>query len=372
MSKQNPKVVITGGGTGGHIFPAISIANALKEIRPDIEILFVGATGGMEMTVVPKHGYEIKGVTISGIMRRLTFKNILKNLAFPFKLMKSLSQARGILKSFQPDVVVGVGGYASGPVGRAAAKLGIALVVTEQNALPGKTNKWLAPHAKSILLGLEGAAKYFEKYADKTRVTGNPVRASLKAGDRSKGIAHYGLDPDKPIVLSLGGSLGARAMNDAWEAQCDKLLAADIQLVWQSGKRYYEALKPRVKEHPGLRLVPFIEDMANAYAMADVVVSRAGASTISELILLNKVSILMPSPNVAEDHQTKNAMSLAEKNASVMVKDVEATEKLVPTVLEILKDENKFKSLQAGIQATEKHDSAMEMANEVMKWINEK
>ena len=371
MSKAKPRLLVTGGGTGGHIFPAISIANAFQELRPDAEILFVGANGGMEMTVVPKHGYEIKGVTISGIMRRLTLRNILKNLAFPFKLMKSLSQARGILKEFKPDVVVGVGGYASGPVGRAAAKMGIPLVVTEQNALPGKTNKWLAPHAKAILLGLEGAAKYFQQYADKTRVTGNPVRASLKEGVREKGIAHYRLDASKPIVLSLGGSLGARAMNDAWEAKCEALLDAGIQLVWQCGKRYYEELKPRVKEHPGLRLVAFIEDMGNAYAMADVIVSRAGASTISELILLNKVSILMPSPNVAEDHQTKNALSLAEKNASVMVRDAEASEKLVPTVLEILKDENKFKSLQAGIEATEKHDSAMEMAREVLKWIKE-
>lgn len=371
MSKAIPRILVTGGGTGGHIFPAISIANAVKELHPNAEILFVGASGGMEMTVVPKHGYKIEGVTISGIMRKLSLQNILKNLAFPFKLMKSLSQARGILKRFKPDVVVGVGGYASGPVGRAAARLGIPLVVTEQNALPGKTNKWLAPHAKAILLGLDGALKYFEKYADKTRVTGNPVRASLLQGKREDGLKAYGLDPAKPVVLSLGGSLGARAMNEAWEADAAALLDADIQLVWQCGKRYYEQLQPRVKEHPGLRLVPFIEDMASAYAMADVVVTRAGASTISELILLNKVSILMPSPNVAEDHQTKNAMSIVAQNAAVMVKDVEASEKLVPAVLDILKNEDKFKSLQAGIRATEKHDSALEIARELMKWTKE-
>jgi len=365
------KVIITGGGTGGHIFPAISIANELKRLRPDIELLFVGANGGMEMTVVPKHGYTIEGVTISGIMRRLTFRNILKNLAFPFKLFASLQQARKIVKDFQPDAVVGVGGYASGPVGRAAAKLGVPLIVTEQNALPGKTNQWLAPHAKAILCGLEGAVKHFEKYADKTRVTENPVRGSLKTGEREKAIKHYRFNPNKPIVLSLGGSLGARAVNKAWEEGVQKLLAADIQILWQCGKRYYEELKPRIRQHPGLKLAPFIEDMGGAYAMADLVVTRAGASTISELIMLNKVAVLMPSPNVAEDHQTKNAQSLVDKNAAVMVKDVDALEQLVPTVIEVLGDKNRFHNLQRGIQAIEKHDSANEIALEVLKWAEE-
>lgn len=367
MSKQ--RVIVTGGGTGGHIFPAISIANELKLLRPDMEILFVGAEGGMEMRVVPQYGYKIKGVTISGIMRRLTLKNILKNLTFPFKLLKSLSQARKIVKEFKPQAVVGVGGYASGPMGRAAAKLGVPLVVTEQNAFPGKANKWLAPHAAVILVGLEAAVKHFDQYKDKCWCTGNPVRKTLLEGTREKGLDLYGLDPSKPVVLSLGGSLGAGAMNTAWEAHCEKLLDQGIQLIWQCGKRYYESLKPRIKEHPGLRLVPFIEDMANSYAAADLVVTRAGASTISELIMLEKVSILMPSPNVAEDHQTKNARSLVDVNAAAMVKDVDAEANLVDTVIGILKNEDKRKQLQAGIEAVEKHDSANEIAMEVLKLI---
>lgn len=368
---SNGKVIVTGGGTGGHIFPAISIANELKRLRPDIEILFVGANGGMEMTVVPKHGYRIKGVTITGIMRRLTFRNILKNLAFPFKLYSSLQKARKIVKEFQPDAVVGVGGYASGPVGRAAAKLGVPLIVTEQNALPGKTNQWLAPHAKAILLGLEGASKHFEKYADKTRVTGNPVRSSLKKGDRDKAIKYHRFNPNKPIILSLGGSLGAKAVNSAWEEGVQKLLNADVQILWQCGKRYYDELKPRIRQHPGLKLVPFIEDMASAYAMADLVVTRAGASTISELIMLDKVAILMPSPNVAEDHQTKNAMSLVDKSAALMVKDVDAKAELVTTAIGTLKDKVKYAALQRGIQKIAKHDSANEIALEVLKWVDQ-
>lgn len=367
MSKQ--KVIVTGGGTGGHIFPAISIAAELKRLRPDMEILFVGAEGGMEMRVVPEYGYTIKGVTISGLARKITVKNIIKNLKFPFKLLKSLSQSRKIIREFQPQAVVGVGGYASGPVGRSAGKMKIPLVVTEQNAFPGKTNKWLAPHAAVILVGLEDAIKHFPNHQDKTRCTGNPVRKNLLEGTREKGIELYGLDPSKPIVLSLGGSLGAGAMNKAWEEKHEMLLESGIQLIWQCGKRFYETLKPRIKEHPGLRLVPFIKDMANTYAAADLVVTRAGASTISELILLNKVSILMPSPNVAEDHQTKNAMSLVRVDAAAMVKDAEADEKLVQTVIEILNTTENREKLQKGIEAVEKHDSANEIAMEVLKLI---
>ncbi len=367
MNKQ--KVIITGGGTGGHIFPAISIASELQRLRPELEILFVGAEGGMEMRVVPQYGYKIIGVPISGIMRKLTFKNIVRNLSFPFKLMRSIRQARKIVKEFQPQAVVGVGGYASGPTGRVAAKLGIPLVVTEQNAFPGKVNRWLAPHATVILVGLEDALKHFTKYKDKAWCTGNPVRQSLLEGNREKGIQHYGLDPAKPVVLSLGGSLGAGALNNAWEANCGQLLDKGVQLIWQCGKRYFESLKSRVKEHPGLRLIPFIENMPDTYAVADLVVSRAGASTISELILLGKISILLPSPNVAEDHQTKNARSLADAQAAVMLKDADAKEQLVSTVIQILTNEEKQRQLQAGINAIEKHDSANEIALEVLKLI---
>lgn len=365
MSKR---VIITGGGTGGHIFPAVSIANELKEQLPNIEILFVGATGGMEMTVVPRYGYEIEGVKISGIARRMTLKNILKNLAFPFKLLRSLNQAGRIIRRFKPDVVVGVGGYASGPVGRVASRKGIPVVLCEQNAYPGMVNKWLAPRAARILLGNEAAAKYFDKA--KSKVTGNPVRATLLTGTRAKGLELYGFDAGKKTILSVGGSLGAGTLNNAWEQGLQEFLQQDIQLIWQCGKRYYEALKDRVPQHPNLRLQPFIEDMANTYAVADLVVSRAGGSTISELILLNKPGILVPSPNVAEDHQTKNALSLSNRDAAVLVKDVDASKDLVKVATEILTNEEKLAALQSGIENIEKHDAAKEIVAEIRALMN--
>jgi UDP-N-acetylglucosamine--N-acetylmuramyl-(pentapeptide) pyrophosphoryl-undecaprenol N-acetylglucosamine transferase len=364
MSKR---VIITGGGTGGHIFPAISIANALKKMDPTIEILFVGAEGGMEMRVVPQYGYKIEGVKISGLMRSFSLKNILKNMALPFKLIGSLMKSGRIIRDFKPQVVVGVGGYASGPVGRAAAKRGIPVVLCEQNAYPGITNKILAQKAARILLGNEAAQQYFDK--TKSKVTGNPVRETLLNGDRVKGLAAFNLDGSRPVVLSLGGSLGAGTLNAAWEAGWRQLADTGIQLVWQCGKRYYDALKERLPEHTNLRLAPFIEDMASAYAAADLVVTRAGGSTISELILLNKPAILIPSPNVAEDHQTKNARSLTDRGAAILVKDVEAKEKLAGTVMDILQHQDKLNALLTGIVAVEKHDSAKEIATEILSQI---
>lgn len=364
MSKR---VIITGGGTGGHIFPAISIANELKRIDQGIEILFVGAEGGMEMRVVPQYGFPIKGVKISGLMRKLTPANILKNLLLPFKLVASLMTSRGIIRDFKPDVVVGVGGYASGPLGRAAASKGVPVVLCEQNAYPGVTNKLLAGKAARILLGNEAAQQYFDK--SKSRVTGNPVRATVLNGDRGKGLAAFGLDPSRPVVLSLGGSLGAGTLNDAWEAGWKKLADAGIQLVWQCGKRYHEALAARLPKHPDLHLAPFIEDMASIYAAADLVVTRAGGSTISELILLEKPSILVPSPNVAEDHQTKNARSLTDRGAAILVPDAEAQHRLAEAVLDILLNPEKMQALQRAIAAVEKHDSAHEIATEILSLI---
>lgn len=363
------RVIITGGGTGGHIFPAISIASELKRIDPAIEILFVGAEGGMEMRVVPQYGFKIEGVKISGIMRSLTPKNILKNLVLPFKLLGSLLKSGRIIREFRPQVVVGVGGYASGPVGRAAAKRGIPVVLCEQNAYPGITNKLLAGKAARILLGNEAAQQYFDKA--KSKVTGNPVRDVLRSGDRNKGLAALNLDGSRPVVLSLGGSLGAGTLNAAWEAGWKQLADKGIQLVWQCGKRFHEDLKARVPEHPNLRLLPFIEDMASAYAAADLIVTRAGGSTISELILLNKPAILIPSPNVAEDHQTKNARSLTDRGAALLVKDVEAATELPKVVLDTLQHPEKLKALQAGIAAVEKHDSAHEIATEILSLIKE-
>jgi UDP-N-acetylglucosamine--N-acetylmuramyl-(pentapeptide) pyrophosphoryl-undecaprenol N-acetylglucosamine transferase len=360
------KVILTGGGTGGHIFPAISIANALRKADPSMEVLFVGANGGMEMTVVPQYGYTIQGVTISGIARSFSLQSILKNLAFPFKLWKSMRDSAGIIAAFKPDAVVGVGGYASGPVGRVAARKGIPLVLCEQNAYPGITNKWLAPKAARILLGNEAAAQYFADYKAKLKVTGNPVRETLLTGTREAGLQLLGLRPDRPVVLSLGGSLGAGTLNAALEKGLQAFIEHDIQLVWQCGKRYHADLAARLPKHPNVHLMPFIQDMANAYAAADLVLSRAGGSTISELILLNKPSVLVPSPNVAEDHQTKNAKSLVDRGAARLVKDVDAPERLATTAIELLAHPEQLAALRAGIASVEKHDSANEIAHEIL------
>lgn len=359
------RIIISGGGTGGHIFPAISIAAELKKRDPGTEILFVGAKGGMEMTLVPKHRYKIKGVWISGIARNMTLKNIWKNMGVPFKLMVSIMQSRKIIKHFKPDLVVGVGGYASGPLGRAATGKGIPLVINEQNAYPGITNKILAKKAKIILLGNQAAEKYFPGL--NTKVTGNPVRASLLTGSRSQGIKRMGLNPNKKVVLALGGSLGAASINNALEKSLQEFVKNDIQLVWQCGRRYHEELKQRIPSNLLFRLMPFIDDMANTYAAADLIVSRAGASTISELILLNKPAIIVPSPNVAEDHQTKNALSLVDMRAALMIPDAEVGEKLVNECIGLLKSEIHLAELQQGIEAVPKHDAAKEIVDEIYR-----
>ncbi|MFM2374985.1 MAG: hypothetical protein RLZZ165_81 [Bacteroidota bacterium] len=364
---MSTRVIITGGGTGGHIFPAISIADELKKRDSTIEILFIGAEGGMEMRIVPQYGYPIQGVSISGLRRSFAPMDILRNLLLPLKILRSLMTARRMISDFKPDVVVGVGGYASAPVGRAAASKGIPVVICEQNAYPGITNRLLAPKAARILLGNGAAQQYFDKA--KCRITGNPVRRALLGGDRNQGLSALHLDGSRPVVLSLGGSLGAGTLNAAWEAGWRQLAEHGIQLVWQCGKHYHDDLKARLPKHENLRLAAFIEDMAGAYAAADLVVSRAGASTISELILLNKPSILVPSPNVAEDHQTKNARSLTERGAAILVQDGEAKAKLAGIVMELLSHPGKLEALQAGIAAVEKHDSGREIATEILSLV---
>ena len=356
------KFIISGGGTGGHIFPAVSIAGELLRRDPQAEILFVGAKGGMEESVVPKYGYRIESVPISGIQRQLNARNILRNLQFPFKLVASLMQSRGIVKRFQPDAVVGVGGFASGPLGRAAASMGVPLFICEQNAYPGLVNKWLAGKARKILLGNADAQKYFD--ASKTVVTGNPIR-SFQLTDRAEAAQTLGLDPAKPILLSLGGSLGAMRINQALQQNLSLITESEVQLCWQCGKRYYERLRAEVPQHPQVKLDAFIDDMAVAYSAADLIISRAGGSTISELIALSKPSVLVPSPNVAEDHQTKNALSLSEKDAAVLVKDSDAIEQLLPTALRILQDDNQLTHLTNHITAMEKHDAAREIVDEI-------
>jgi UDP-N-acetylglucosamine--N-acetylmuramyl-(pentapeptide) pyrophosphoryl-undecaprenol N-acetylglucosamine transferase len=362
-----PKFIISGGGTGGHIFPAVSIAGEILRRDPQAELLFVGAKGGMEETVVPKYGYRIESVPISGIQRQLTAQNIFRNLQFPFKLMRSLAQSRAIIDRFQPDAVVGVGGFASGPLGRAAASQGIPLFLCEQNAYPGLVNRWLAGKARKILLGNADAQSYFD--ASKTVVTGNPIR-SFTLIDRNTAAQQLGLDPAKPILLSLGGSLGALRINQALQQTLHLITEGEVQLVWQCGKRYHERLQAEVPSHPHIKLSAFIDDMALAYAAADLVISRAGGSTISELIALSKPSVLVPSPNVSEDHQTKNALSLSEKQAAVLVKDADAIAHLLPTALAILGDPERLAQLTQRITAFEKHDAAREIVDEIFEALN--
>ena len=368
MSKENKHIIISGGGTGGHVFPAISIANALKEIDSSIEILFVGAQGRMEMKKVPDAGYEIKGLSIMGIQRKMT----LKNLLVPFKLIKSLRRAKRIINDFKPDVVVGVGGYASGPVLRIASKKGIPTLIQEQNSYAGITNRLLAKKAKKICVAYEGMENYFPK--EKIIVTGNPVRKNIipTADKHDEAIKHFGLSPERKTILSIGGSLGAASINNSIIEQLKQFESDDIQLIWQCGKYYYQKANEELEKYilPNVRLMDFINRMDLAYAAADVIISRAGAVSISEVALVQKPAILVPSPNVAEDHQTKNAKSLADKNAAIIINDNEAKEKLITEVLKLIRDENKLAELKQNIEKFAKPDSAKKIAEEIIELTN--
>jgi UDP-N-acetylglucosamine--N-acetylmuramyl-(pentapeptide) pyrophosphoryl-undecaprenol N-acetylglucosamine transferase len=314
---RQPRVIISGGGTGGHIFPAVAIAQEIKARYPEADILFVGAKGRMEMERVPKAGFPIEGLWISGIQRKLT----LKNLIFPLKLISSLWKARQIVSRFKPDAAIGTGGYASGPLLRAAAAKGVPTLIQEQNSFPGITNKWLAPKVNKICVAYDGLERFFPK--EKMVFTGNPVRQGLDKQSLAQKEAkeRLGFDPDKPLILSLGGSLGARAINEALGAWSKDWLLEGIQIYWQAGKGYYPELSKQWKGAENLLLTEFIDDMPLAYAAADLIISRAGAGTISELCLVGKPVILIPSPNVAEDHQTKNALSLSEKRAAILIRE---------------------------------------------------
>lgn len=357
-------LIISGGGTGGHIFPALAIGKEAKRRFPTANVRFAGAVGGMEMDLVPKNGFEIDAIWISGIHRQLNLQNVLRNLLFPLKFFVSLLQAYRLIRKHKPEVVVGVGGYASGPLCRVAGWLGIPYYICEQNAFPGLTNRWLAKKAEKILLGNAAAAQYFQK--EKCVVTGNPMR-NFQLVDSRIAKEKLGLDKDKKMILSLGGSLGARALNEAWLAGLDTLIAADVQLLWQCGKFYHEAMKQQVPAHPNVKLMAFVEDMALAYSAADLIVSRAGASTISELEALEKVAILVPSPNVAEDHQTKNAMSLVEAGAACLVKDADAKTQLAQTALSVLSDSAKLETMKQKLAQISKHDAAKEILSVILK-----
>lgn len=364
--KQNLRIIISGGGTGGHIFPAVSIANAIKELRPDTEILFVGAEGRMEMHRVPAAGYPIKGLPVAGFDR----KNLLKNIPVLIKLFKSQRMAKKIIKDFRPHAAVGVGGYASGPTLKMAGSMKIPTLLQEQNSYAGVTNKLLAKQAKKICVAYEGMERFFEK--DKIILTGNPVRQGLRNQQttREEALRSFNLEPNKRTVLILGGSLGARTINQCLMMNLDKVKSSGIQFIWQTGKIYIDEARTAVAqagELPMLHVTDFISDMATAYSAADLVISRAGAGSISEFCLLQKPVILVPSPNVAEDHQTKNALALVNKNAAIFVKDAEAKEILLDKAIEAVNQPELLKELSKNIAKLAFTDSANVIAKEVIK-----
>lgn len=361
------RIIISGGGTGGHIFPAVSIANAIRELNPQARILFVGAEGRMEMQRVPDAGYEIIGLPIAGFDR----KHLWKNFAVLLKLARSQWKARSIIKSFRPQVAVGVGGYASGPTLKTAGMMGIPTLIQEQNSYAGVTNKLLAQKARKICVAYDGMEKFFP--ADKILMTGNPVRQGLlnHTLSREEAVRSFHLDPKKKTILVLGGSLGARTINNTLTGGLSTIQeSANVQFIWQTGKFYYQEVQEAVKgagAMPNLYVTDFIKDMAAAYAAADLVISRSGAGSISEFCLLHKAVILVPSPNVAEDHQTKNALALVNKQAALYVKDAEAEKKLLPTALETVADDHQLNRLSKNIAKLALPDSATIIAKEVIK-----
>lgn len=361
------RIVISGGGTGGHIFPAISIANAIKALHPEAEILFVGALGRMEMQRVPAAGYKIVGLPICGFDR----KNLLKNIKVLFKIWKSQRMAKKLIEEFKPMAAVGVGGYASGPMLNQAAKMGIPCLIQEQNSYAGVTNKLLAKKAEKICVAYDGMERFFP--AEKIIKTGNPVRQALLNTKMSKAEAAktFGLDPDKKTILLVGGSLGAKTINDSILHHLDLVDQKDIQFIWQTGKYYNKQITEELKGKlpSNLIVTDFISDMGAAYTAADLVISRAGASSISEFCLIGKPVILVPSPNVAEDHQTKNAMALVNKQAAIYVKDSDAPDCLLKQAIKLIKDDDKLKNLSKNILKLALPDSADIIAKEVIKMI---
>lgn len=362
--KRKYRILISGGGTGGHIFPALSIANALKR-RLDAEILFVGAEDRMEMEKVPAAGYEIKGLPVAGFDR----KHLLRNFGVLLKLRKSITMARDIVKEFKPDIAIGVGGYCSGPTLKAAQKAGVPTLLQEQNSYAGVTNKLLARKAEKICVAYEGLERFFP--ADKIVLTGNPVRKDLLSVEYTKEKARekFGLNPKLPTVLVVGGSLGALTLNESLEAGIRRLHDAGIQVIWQTGKYFGDRGANASKGLEGIVVTKFISDMAAAYAAADLVVSRAGAGSISELELLGKPCILVPSPNVAEDHQTKNARALSDRGAAILIPDAEARERLVGDIISLLDDKGKLTSMSAAIREMALPDSDEKIVDEIVKII---
>lgn len=369
-NNEKIKIIISGGGTGGHIFPAISIANALKAINPDVDILFVGAKGRMEMQKVPAAGYTIVGLPIMGFQRKFSIKNIL----VVFKLGRSLLKARHLIKEFNPDVVVGVGGYASGPVLKIAAKNGIPTLIQEQNSYAGVTNRLLAKDARRICVAYDHMSKYFP--VEKIILTGNPVRQDLEdiSGKWQEARTFFKLEPNRKTILVLGGSLGAKTINHSLMDGMYRFTAPDVQVIWQTGSRYYNDIIQQVakKNLSNVKVFDFITRMDLAYAAADLVITRAGACTISELCLVGKPSILVPSPNVAEDHQTKNAKALLDREAARMIKDSDAYEILVGSALTLVRNKTVLNELSRNIQKLALKNSAKKIAEEVLALVADK
>jgi len=368
MSKDSKhiKIIMSGGGTGGHIFPALAIANTMKNKFPEAEILFVGAKGRMEMQKIPAAGYPIKGLWISGINRHQLWKNV----AFPFKLISSIWKARQIIRKFKPDVVIGTGGFASGPLLYVAQKKGIPTFIQEQNSYPGITNKLLAKNARKIYTAYEHVEAYFP--AEKIVQTGNPIRKGLDVQNinKSEALKQFGLHAGKKTILITGGSLGAAPINKAIADSLDKLTESGYQLIWQTGQNHYEKYKKFENEQ--VKVMPFINRMQDAYAAADLIISRAGAGAISELAVVGKPVILVPSPYVAEDHQTKNAQALATKEAAILVPEKDLNQKLIPVIQSVLEDENLANKLSVNIQKMAKPNAAEKIVNDIIQTLKNK
>ena len=367
------RIILSGGGTGGHIYPAVSVAEALKQrFGEEVEILFVGAEGKMEMTLVPNLGYQIKGLNIVGLQRRLAWKN----LALPYYLLRSLNQARRIIKEFKPDVVAGFGGYASAPIVFVAQCMGIPTVIQEQNSYAGLVNKIVGRRAKSVCVAYEGMGRFFDD--DKVVVTGNPLRSAFGKGEvnRAAAFAHYGLQEGMPTILVVGGSLGTRTLNNmmkSWILSLDEVGVAPVQVIWQTGRFYEKEMRTFFENYPtkNITLVPFIDRMDYAYEVADVVISRSGACTVSELCLAKKPTLFVPSPNVAEDHQTKNARALVDKDAARMVSDAEATDCGIATALKMVADKELLARLSENIGKLATPEAAERVADEIVKFIKD-
>ncbi|MEQ9280677.1 MAG: undecaprenyldiphospho-muramoylpentapeptide beta-N-acetylglucosaminyltransferase [Balneola sp.] len=363
---DNPRILIAAGGTGGHVYPAIAIADAIKNENADSEILFVGTKDHMEWKAVPKAGYKIKSVWISGFHRRLTLKNML----FPLKLVTSIVQSFGIVSSFKPQVMVSCGGYAAGPVGWVAGKRGVKVVIQEQNSFPGVTNRMLAKFASRIFTAFKEAAKYLP--SDKIVESGNPTRNTLDKVEKKIGLNSFNFDDSKPVLMVLGGSGGARSINEAVKENLDKL--SDLQVIWQCGNRYIDALMKEVdlENNKNIRLTAFIDNMPEAYAAADLIVSRAGASSCSEFMMTGKPSVLIPSPNVAGDHQTQNAQSMVDAGASELLKDTDAINALPELVHSLIRDQEKLKEMNKAALRLAKPDAAKMIAKEILELAKSK